>query len=289
MPKDTFFSKKGSLQLGGTLHSIETPLIMGILNVTPDSFHSGSRFLEKEALIEKAGNMLEEGAQILDVGGYSSRPGATHITGSEESERVFPAIEALRKAFPKAILSVDTFRASIAEEAVQKGADLVNDISAGELDADMMHQVAKAGVPYIMMHMPGTPQDMQERANYEDVTEHVFRYLSQRMRMAYEIGIHDLILDPGFGFGKTADQNYEMLRSLKDFSQLGVPMMVGLSRKSMAWRKLNITPEEALNSTTVLHTLALQRGADILRVHDVGEAMEAIKLLKFEKNAEHFK
>ncbi len=285
MVKDTFFGKKRTLQLGGRLHWIDTPWIMGILNVTPDSFHPESRVLEREALVERAGGMLEEGADLLDIGGYSSRPGADHIPEDEEAERVLPAIEALRDAFPHAILSVDTFRATIAEEAIQRGAELVNDISAGVLDPNMMDLIARSQVPYILMHMPGNPQEMQERAEYQNVVQELLVYLSERLRIAREKGINDLIIDPGFGFGKTPEQNYEILRSLERFSRAGVPLLVGLSRKSMAWRKLGITPEEALNSTTVLHTLALQRGADILRVHDVKEAVEAVKVLKFERNA----
>ncbi len=245
--------------------------------------------MERSQFLEVAEKMIGEGVDVLDVGGYSSRPGAEHISEEEERERAIPAIEALKKTFPEVLISVDTFRASIAEEAVGKGADMVNDISAGELDPSMMERVAALGVPYMMMHMPGTPQDMQERTDYEDLTGELIHYLSQRLQKARSMGILDPIIDPGFGFGKTAEQNYRLLRDLRSFSGLGVPLLVGLSRKSMIWRKLGVDPSEALNGTTVLHSLALQRGADILRVHDVREASELIRILKFDQHAGRFK
>lgn len=288
MAKDTFFGMKKSLRLQGERKELDTPLIMGVLNVTPDSFYAGSRTQEEEAFLERAARMLEEGADILDIGGYSSRPGADHIPEKEERERCIPAIEGIRKQFPDARISVDTFRSAIAREAVEKGADIVNDISGGVLDEGMMDEVAELGVPYIMMHMPGTPQDMQERTDYEDVGAEVFRWLSERLRLAREKGIADPVLDPGFGFGKTLEQNYRLFNELESFSELDAPLLVGVSRKSMITRLLGIEAKEALNGSTVLNTLAVQRGADILRVHDVKEARELVKILKFEGNAGHF-
>ncbi|MFB6258966.1 MAG: dihydropteroate synthase [Flavobacteriales bacterium] len=288
MVKDTFFGKKRTLPFGGRLCSIDPPWVIGVLNVTPDSFYQDSRIMNRDLLLERAGEMLEEGASALDIGGYSSRPGADHISEEAERERVIPAIEILRGAYPDAILSVDTFRASIAEEAVQHGADMVNDVSGGVLDPTMMDRTAELGVPYVLMHMPGTPQDMQQRTGYDNVTDEVLYFLSERCRKAREKGVNDLIIDPGFGFGKSLEQNYRLLKELESFKELGLPLLVGLSRKSMVWRKLELNPEEALNGTTAIHSLALQRGADILRVHDVREAVEAVKILKFDRNAGHF-
>jgi dihydropteroate synthase len=285
MLKDTFFEKKRTIRLGDRLWTLDRPWIMGILNVTPDSFYPGSRVPDGENLTERAGRMLQAGADILDIGGYSSRPGAEHIAEEEEMERAVPAIRKVREAFPQAAISVDTFRASVAAEAMDAGADMVNDISAGELDPGMMELIAQRNVPYILMHMPGTPQDMQERTDHDDVSADLLRYLSGRLRLARAKGVDDPIIDPGFGFGKTIDQNYRLLRELGRFNELGVPMMVGLSRKSMIWKKLGTDPDRALNGTTVLHTMALQRGADILRVHDVREAVEVAEILKFERNA----
>ncbi len=281
MAKDTFFGEMARIRVGESYLDLSVPRVMGVLNITPDSFHAESRVEEHSKILERAGGMLEAGADILDLGAYSSRPGAEHISEELELERLLPALEAVREAHPNALLSVDTFRASVASKALKSGADIVNDISAGLLDPEMMDLVASEQVPYIMMHMPGTPQDMQERTDYEDVTAEVFHHLSQRIELARDKGVSDLLIDPGFGFGKTLEQNFRLLEELESFKEFGLPLLVGVSRKSMVGRLLGVPPSEALNGTTVLNTLALQRGADILRVHDVREAVEAVRILKF--------
>jgi dihydropteroate synthase len=254
---------------------------MGILNVTPDSFYKGSRYNTDEEILKAAGKMIDEGADILDVGGYSSRPGAADITKEEEGGRVLKAIKLISRELPKAIISVDTFRANIAMEAVAEcGARMINDISGGEADADMFSVVEKLNVPYIMMHMKGNPRTMQENPVYDDIVADILKWFSGKIFRLRSAGVKDIIIDPGFGFGKSADHNFELLRRLGDFSVAGLPLMVGLSRKSMIWKTLGITAEEALNGTTALNAVALANGADILRVHDVKEAVQAIQLLK---------
>ena len=257
---------------------------MGILNITPDSFYEDSRNTSPDILLKKAEEMLEQGATFLDVGGYSSRPGAEDISPEEELKRVLPAIEILLKNFPEALISVDTFRSKVAERSIQAGAALVNDISAGNLDLEMMQVVSRHQVPYIMMHMRGTPQTMKDLNNYEDVTQEVLFYFSEKIKAARALGINDLIIDPGFGFSKNTAQNFELLSYLDMFEILELPLLAGLSRKSTIYKTLNCTPGEALNGTTVLNTLALTKGADILRVHDVKEAMETVKLTAQLKN-----
>lgn len=257
---------------------------MGILNITPDSFYEDSRNTSPDILLKKAEEMLEQGATFLDVGGYSSRPGAEDISPEEELKRVLPAIEILLKNFPEALISVDTFRSKVAERSIQAGAALVNDISAGNLDLEMMQVVSRHQVPYIMMHMRGTPQTMKDLNNYEDVTQEVLFYFSEKIKAARVLGINDLIIDPGFGFSKNTAQNFELLSYLDLFEILELPLLAGLSRKSTIYKTLNCTPGEALNGTTVLNTLALTKGADILRVHDVKEAMETVKLTAQLKN-----
>lgn len=264
----------------GRLVRRQAPLVMGILNRTPDSFLGASRLDSVEQVLQLAGTMLAEGADILDLGGASSRPGAEEVPLEEERRRVLPAIEALRVRFPEALISVDTWRAAVAAEAVEAGADLVNDISAGSLDPDMFARVATLGVPYIMMHMQGRPRTMQQAPFYRDVVAEVVHYLSERLLAARHAGIADLVVDPGFGFGKTAAHNYALLRGLPALKQLGVPVLAGLSRKRMINEVLGTTPAEALNGTTVLNTLALQQGAALLRVHDVRPAVEAVRLLR---------
>lgn len=268
----------------GKLIDLETPKVMGILNITPDSFYEDSRNTSLDGLLKKAEVMLSQGATFLDVGGYSSRPGAVAITPDEELKRVLPAIESLLKNFPEALISVDTFRAVVAERGIQAGAAIINDISAGALDLEMMQVIARAQVPYIMMHMRGTPQTMKELNHYEDLTQEVLFYFSEKIKAARALGINDLIIDPGFGFSKDIAQNFELLAQLELFEILDLPLLAGLSRKSTIYKTLDCTPGEALNGTTVLNTLVLTKGADILRVHDVKEAMETVKLTAQLKN-----
>lgn len=279
MVKNSFFLKKNTLNLNGNLLSLESPKVMGILNITPDSFYSGSRKSDPKSILLAAEKMLEEGATFLDIGGYSSRPGATDITIKEEIDRVIPAIKAIKKEFPKAPISIDTFRAKVASEAHQLGANIINDISGGELDPDMFDLVAKLNIPYIMMHMKGTPQNMVTKTSYEDILNEVLDYFQKKLTLLRKKGVSDIILDPGFGFAKNKDQSYLLLKELRHFNQLGEPLLVGVSRKSLIYKSLGISPEEALNGTTVLNTIALMNGAKILRVHDVKAAVEAVKLV----------
>jgi len=253
---------------------------MGIINVTPDSFYSGSRQSTVDAALQKAEQMINEGATILDLGGQSTRPNSKQISAEEEAERVCPAIEAVHKQFPYAIISVDTYYALVAEEALQAGASIVNDISAGTLDNNMLSTVANLKAPYICMHMKGSPENMQQHAIYENATREVLDYFIQRIHVCKKAGINDVIIDPGFGFAKTITHNFELLRNLSVFKMLEKPIIVGLSRKSTVYKTLGVTAEEALNGTTVMNTLALLNGANILRAHDVKEAVEAIKLFK---------
>jgi dihydropteroate synthase len=278
--KDTFFYKKSTINCGGKLVSLSHPAAMGILNLTPDSFYEGSRIRGTAALLRQAETMLQEGAAILDIGGYSSRPEATDITAEEERIRVIPAIRAVRQAFPDCIISVDTFRAVIAEEAIESGADIINDISGGQLDGMMFETVGRLQVPYILMHMRGTPQTMSQLTQYEDIMAEVVRYFEPRIMQLQAAGVRDIILDPGFGFAKTIDQNFEVLRHLGDLKLLGLPILAGLSRKSMTYKTLEVPATEALAGTIALNTIALMHGASILRVHDVKEAVQTIKLFK---------
>jgi dihydropteroate synthase len=252
---------------------------MGIINVTPDSFYAGSKMQTKDAVLGQAEKMLTEGATFLDIGGYSSRPGAEHVSETDELARVLPAIEALINEFPEVYISIDTFRSKVAKKAVEAGAALVNDISAGIMDHAMIPTVAQLQVPYIMMHMKGTPQTMTTQTNYDNLITEVLHYFSERISLARKAGINDLIVDPGFGFSKTRKQSFSLLNNLELFQQLDLPFLVGLSRKSMIYKTLGIKAEEALNGTTALHSIALLKGAAILRVHDVKEAMECIALI----------
>ena len=252
---------------------------MGIINVTPDSFYDGGKMDTSEAIIRYAGKMLHDGATFLDIGGYSSRPGAADVSETEELQRVLPAIEALVNEFPEVIISIDTFRSTIAQKAIAAGAAIVNDISGGRMDTEMIDIVAQLQVPYVMMHMRGNPRSMTALAQYENVTREVLRYFSERIAIARKAGINDIVVDPGFGFAKTREQSFELLNNLELFQHLDLPFLVGISRKSMIYKTLNVTPQEALNGTTALHGVALLKGASILRVHDVKEAMESISLL----------
>lgn len=269
-----------TLNCQGSLIDLSIPKVMGILNVTPDSFYDGGVYSKNDIILQKVEKMLYEGAAFIDVGGYSSRPGAASVSEEEELNRVIPAIKLILRQFPNTIVSVDTFRSNVAKVAIEHGASLVNDISGGNLDVQMMATMAKLQVPYIIMHMKGTPQNMAQMAHYEQVTQEVVYSLSQKLFEARSLGINDLIIDPGFGFAKTREHNFEMLKHLEHFLHLEVPVLVGLSRKSMVYKTLNINPDEALNGTTVVHTLALLKGANILRVHDVKEAMECINLME---------
>ena len=275
---DTFFHKKVTLNAGGKLIDLSTPKVMGIINLTPDSFYADSRKQDMDAILLQAQKMLTDGATFLDLGAYSSRPGATDISVQEETDRLLPAVEAIAKDFPDAVLSIDTFRATVAQEAIKAGAHIINDISGGELDADMFSTVADLHVPYILMHMKGTPQNMKQMANYENVFDEVFDYFTDKYHQLKELGVKDVILDPGFGFAKKAEHSYELIRRLQDFNVLQLPLLVGVSRKNMIYKTLGITADEALNGTTALNAIALTKGANILRVHDVKEAVETVKL-----------
>lgn len=269
-----------SLNLAGKLLHFDTPKIMGIVNLTPDSFYTKGINNSVEGALFLAGNMLEEGAHVLDLGGQSSRPGAPLTGPDTEIQRVIPAIEAIVKRFPEAFISVDTFHAPVAKAAVEAGAHIVNDISAGLMDEKMFQTVSDLKVSYIMMHMKGTPETMQQNPVYEAIVTEVFDFLNQRVQLARQHGIYDLMLDPGFGFGKTVDQNYSLLKHLNSFAILDLPVLAGLSRKSMIYKVLESEAEEALNGTTALHMLALNNGAHMLRVHDVKAAAEAISLFE---------
>ncbi len=282
--KDTFFSKKKRLNIRGELISLDSPVVMGIVNVTPDSFFDGGDYVSERAVIERVEKIILEGGLMVDVGGYSSRPGAKDISVEEELNRVIPAVKNIRAHFPDVIISVDTFRSEVALKAIECGADIINDISAGELDKKMFDVIADANVPYIMMHMQGTPQTMQQNPLYKDVTQDIIHYFTKKLDELYRKGVSDVILDPGFGFGKTVEHNYELLKNLQAFEMLELPILVGVSRKSMINKVLDISPKEALNGTTVINTLALLNGADIVRVHDVKQAVEAVKLVEFYKN-----
>lgn len=265
----------------GTLLDISTPVVMGIINITDDSFYAGSRARQLDELLEKADQHLEEGAQILDIGAQSTRPGAVAVGPEEELERLLPAIEALVKRYPEAIISIDTYYAAVAEKTILAGAAIINDISAGELDTNMLATAGRLQAPYIAMHMQGTPDTMQQHPQYEDVVQEVLDYFIRKRAQCLAAGIRDLIIDPGFGFGKTMAHNYALLKKLSAFQILDCPLLAGVSRKSMIYRLLNTTAADALNGTTVLHTLALQQGAHLLRVHDVKAAVETVKIREY--------
>jgi dihydropteroate synthase len=262
----------------GQIIDLSTPKIMGILNITPNSFYDGGKYsLEKNA-ISQVEKMLKEGATFIDIGAYSSKPNAEFVSQEEELIRIIPVVKAILKEFPEALLSIDTFRSTVAQECLNNGAALINDISAGSLDEKMMEVISKYNIPYIMMHLRGTPQTMQNQTNYDNLIKEMITYFSDKVNKARSLGINDLIIDPGFGFSKTTDQNFEILSNLELFKMLDLPILTGISRKSMIYKTLDTTPEEALNGTTVLNTIAITKGANIIRVHDVKEALECIKL-----------
>jgi len=283
--KDTFFHKKITVNAKGKLIDLSTPKVMGIINLTPDSFFEGSRKQSVDDALIQAEKMLNEGATFLDLGAYSSRPGAEDISVQEEIDRLLPVVEAIARNFPDAVLSVDTFRAAVAEAAINAGAHIINDISGGQLDDQMFAIVAKLNVPYILMHMKGNPQTMVQLAAYEDVFNEVLDYFTTRIHQLKQLGVNDVIIDPGFGFAKKPEHGFALLNRLNEFEKLGLPLLAGVSRKKMIYGTLGITADEALNGTTVLNTIALTKGASILRVHDVKEAVQAVKLFNMMNKA----
>ncbi len=263
----------------GNLIDLASPKVMGILNVTPDSFYDGGKFSLDEVILKQVEKMLIDGAAFIDVGGQTTKPTAGLISVEDELKRVVPVVNLILKNFPETLLSIDTFYAKVAEETINAGAAIINDVSAGNLDENMMAMVAKLQVPYIMMHMRGTPQNMQQLTQYDDIVKDILFYFSEKIAQARSLGINDLIVDPGFGFAKTTEQNFELFSKLELFQMLELPVLVGISRKSMIYKTLETTPEKALNGTTALNTLALSKDANILRVHDVKEAVECVKLV----------
>ncbi|WP_343531660.1 dihydropteroate synthase [Pedobacter sp.] len=279
MAKDTFLNRKQTLNCKGKVVDISQPSVMAILNLTPDSFYQNSRAKSIDDALGRVEHFVKAGAKFIDLGAYSSRPGAAEVSEEEELQRMVPTIKAINESFPEVLLSVDTFRAKVAEESIHAGAHLVNDIAAGNLDEKMFETVAKLQVPYIMMHMKGTPQNMQDSPTYENITKEVFVYFNEKIKTLQNLGVKDIILDPGFGFAKTLDHNYQLLKEMELLNFFELPLLVGFSRKSMITKALGIKTEEALNGTTVLNTTALLKGANILRVHDVKEAVECVELV----------
>lgn len=277
------------INVNGLLLDLSTPCVMGILNVTPDSFYAGSRTQTEAEITRRVEQIITEGAAIIDIGAYSSRPNAENISSQEEMDRLRTGLEILRKTHPQAIISVDTFRADVARMCVEEyGVAMINDIAAGEMDKDMFRTVADLKVPYIMMHMQGTPQNMQQQPHYDNLLKEIFQYFACKVQQLRDLGVKDIILDPGFGFGKTVAHNYELLAHLEEFRIFELPLLVGVSRKSMIYRLLGTTPQEALNGTTVLDTICLLKGANILRVHDVREAVETVKIVEAMQRESHF-
>lgn len=269
------------INVNGKLMDLSEPQVMGILNVTPDSFYAGSRQQTEADIMHRTQRIVDEGASIIDIGAYSSRPNADHISSEEEMNRLRRALTIIRKEYPEAIVSVDTFRADVAKMCVEEyGVAIVNDIAAGEMDANMFPMIAQLGVPYIIMHMQGTPQNMQLHPHYDNLLKEVFYFFSEKVQKLRDLGVKDIILDPGFGFGKTLEHNYQLMNHLEEFSIFELPVLVGVSRKSMIYKLLGGTPDEALNGTTVLNTISLLKGANILRVHDVKAAVETVKMVQ---------
>jgi dihydropteroate synthase len=277
--KNTVFQQKLSLNINGKLMDLSKPKIMGILNLTPDSFYDGGKNNNLSGAVKKTEQLLTEGADIIDLGAYSSRPGAEHITETEELERLLPVLNALTNEFPKAIISIDTFRSFIAKVAIGEGAHIVNDISGGEMNADMFETMGVLKVPYILMHMKGTPQNMVSKTDYQDITLEVNQYFNSKIKRLKQFGVLDIIIDPGFGFAKTRDQSFELLKNLEALKFTGHPVLAGLSRKSMIYKTLDTDAENALNGTTAANVIALMKGANILRVHDVKAAVEAVEIV----------
>ena len=273
------------INVNGSLLDLSQPRVMGILNVTPDSFYAGSRTQTEAEIVRRVRQIVSEGAAIIDIGAYSSRSNADNVSSREEMERLRMGLKILFEIQPDAVVSVDTFRADVARMCVEEyGVAIINDIAAGEMDTDMFHTVAALNVPYIMTHMQGTPQSMQQHPHYDNLLKEVFLYFARKVQQLRDLGVKDIILDPGFGFGKTMEHNYELLSHLEEFRIFELPLLVGVSRKSMIYRLLDITPQEALNGTTVLDTICLLKGADILRVHDVKEAVETVRIVQAMRN-----
>jgi len=285
MPKYTSFkpSAAHNLKSKSAYFSTENAIVMGILNITEDSFFDGGKYTNEEEIINSCHKMLEEGAAIIDIGAQSSRPGAQVVSAELELRKLLPIIKLLKSRFSNLILSIDTYWAKVAEECVKAGADIINDISAGELDKKMVDTIAKLQVPYIIMHMQNAPSNMQKNPTYTNVTTEIISYFQQKIKQLQAKGIHNIIIDPGFGFGKTLAHNYQLLNELGEFKQFGIPILVGTSRKSMIYKLLDNSPDQALNGTSITNTIALQKGANILRVHDVKEALECIKIITFAK------
>jgi len=285
MPKYTSFKPLAAhnLKSKSTYFSTENAIVMGVLNITEDSFFDGGKYTKEEEIINRCHKMLEEGAAIIDIGAQSSRPGAQVVSAELELRKLLPIIKLLKSRFSKLILSVDTYWAEVAKQCVKAGADIINDISAGELDEKMADTIAELQVPYIIMHMQGTPSNMQKNPTYTNVTTEIISYFQQKIKQLQIKGIKDIIIDPGFGFGKTLTHNYQLLNELEKFKQFGIPILVGTSRKSMIYKLLDNSPEQALNGTSITNTIALQKGVNILRVHDVKEAIECIKITTFAK------
>lgn len=273
--------KSKYINVNGELIDLSTPCVMGILNVTPDSFYAGSRMQTEAEIERRAAQIMDEGAGIIDIGAYSSRPNAENISPREEMDRLRTGLEVLRRTQPNAVISVDTFRADVARMCAEEyGVAIINDIAAGGMDKDMFRTVAELNVPYIMMHMQGTPQSMQQQPHYDNLLKEIFQYFACKVQQLRDLGVNDIILDPGFGFGKTVNHNYELLAHIEEFRIFELPLLVGVSRKSMIYRLLGTTPQEALNGTTVLDTICLLKGTNILRVHDVREAVETVKIVE---------
>jgi len=268
-----------SINCKGKLIDLDHPKVMGILNLTPDSFYDGGKYRSEKDFLLQTEKMITEGATFIDIGAYSSRPGAQHISEEEEIARLIPVLEIILQKFPAILISIDTFRSKVAKLGIETGACMINDISAGNLDDQMFETIAKLQVPYIIMHMKGNPKNMQEQTSYNNLINDIIYYFSKKINELRALNVNDIIIDPGFGFSKNTNQNYELLGNLNLFKNLGLPILTGISRKSMLYKYLNITSAEALNATTIANTIALQQGSNILRVHDVKEAMEAIKIL----------
>ncbi len=281
MTKDSVFSKKLSLNCNGNLIDLSTPIVMGIINLTPDSFYDGDKNKRLDEILKKAEQHLNEGATILDLGAMSTRPNAEEITVEEEKNRLIKPLNEIVKKFPNAVISVDTYRAEIAQLAAENGAQIINDISGGTFDKNMFDTIARLKVPYVLMHILGKPKTMQQNPTYKDVVAEIYYFMNEQLQKLKLLGVSDVIIDVGFGFGKDLHHNYELLKHLKDFESLGFPILAGISRKGMIWKLLENTPKEALNGSSVANTIALLNGAKILRVHDTKEAIEAIKIVNF--------
>ena len=285
MPKYTSIMnlKTKTLNRNSSLFSTQETIVMGILNITNDSFYDGGKYINETEILSKCKEMLDEGASIIDIGAQSSRPGATEIESKFELKKLLPTIKLLKKSFKNITISIDTFWANTAKECIYAGADIINDISAGQKDKNMFPTVAKLDVPYILMHMQGSPKNMQNNPNYQNVTEEIYNYFEEKINKLHRLGFYNIIIDPGLGFGKTIEHNYQILNNLSTFKNLKLPILIGPSRKSMIYKLLDITPKEALNGTSIINTIAIQNGANILRVHDVMAAIECIKITTFAK------